>query len=527
MTLPNEKVDAVIVGSGAAGSAMAARLSRGGKKVVILEAGPERSNQDLVSSAIWARRLKWSGETVIEDGENPVGHTFNSGFGVGGSAMHHFAVWPRLHEEDFRVRSLHDRAMDWPLSYDDLRPYYDQVQREYGVSGDAGQEIWRPAGEAYPMPPVPLFTQGEILARGFEKQGMRTAPLPLAVNTESYNGRAACIWDGWCDAGCPIGALANPLATDLPVAMQHGAELQANATVSRVLCSDSGEFATGVEYFDESGEKYTLMADLVVLAAFTVQNPRLLLASGTAKHPTGLANSSGNLGKFVMTHPAALVYGMFDESTKCYEGAFGGQLLNQDGYGKTTHANDKAFGSYQWMIAQAVKPNDLLGIANTRADLFGDDLHAFMKKAARGFASMTAVIEDLPVAANSISLANQKDRFGTPLAHVTHTTHAESKALWQAALEEGLAIFDSAGAKETWTGPQAAMHIMGGTIMGNDSTSSVCNSYGQTHDVSNLVLAGAGLFPTSGGVNPTFTIHALAARCSEHLLSNWNSIILG
>jgi choline dehydrogenase-like flavoprotein len=525
MTLPAERVDVVVVGSGAAGSAMAARLAVGGKKVVILEAGPERDNQDLISSAIWARRLKWSGETVIEDGENPVGHTFNSGFGVGGSAMHHFAVWPRLHEEDFDVRSAYDRALDWPLGYDDLRPFYDRVQRDYGIAGDAMQEVWRPAGEPYPMPPVPLFTQGEIIARGFEKQGMRTSPLPLAVTTTTYNGRAVCIWDGWCDAGCPIGALANPLTTDLPLALQHGAVLQANATVSRILCNDTGQFATGVEFFDRSGEKSRLMADLVVLAAFTVQNPRLLLASATAQHPAGLANSSGNVGKFVMTHAAALVYGMFDEKTASYQGAFGGQLLNQDGYGKSTHASIGAFGSYQWMIAQAVKPNDLLGIANTRADLFGDPLHRFMQQAAHGFASMTAVIEDLPLAENAISLARQKDRFGVPLARVTHTTHTDSKALWQAALQEGQAVFAAAGAKDVWTGPQASMHIMGGTIMGNEAARSVCNSYGQTHDISNLVVAGAGLFPTSGGVNPTFTIHALVARTSEHLLHNWNSII--
>ncbi len=525
MTAPAEKVDAIVVGSGAAGSAMAAKLAVGGKQVVILEAGPERGNKDLISSAIWARRLKWSGETVIEDGENPVGHSFNSGFGVGGSAMHHYAVWPRLHDEDFRSRSLFDRGLDWPLGYDELRPYYDRVQREYGIAGDAGQEIWRPPGEPYPMRPVPLFTQGEIIAKGFEKQGMQTAPLPLAVTTERYNGRAVCIWDGWCDAGCPIGALANPLTTDLPLARKHGAELKADATVSRILCNETGEFATGVEFFDESGEKSSLMADLVVLAAFTVQNPRLLLASATAQHPSGIANSSGLVGKYVMTHPAALIYGMFDEKTDCHQGAFGGQLLNQDGYGKTTHADAGAFGSYQWMIAQAVKLNDLLGIANTRADLFGDDLHRFMQNAAHGFASMTAVIEDLPVADNAITLDPMTDRFGVPLARVTHTTHADSRALWQAALQEGQAVFKAAGAKDVWTGPQAAMHIVGGTIMGEDSGSSVCNSYGQTHDISNLVIAGSGLFPTSGGVNPTFTIHALAARASEHLLDNWNSII--
>ncbi|MCH8336432.1 MAG: GMC family oxidoreductase [Proteobacteria bacterium] len=525
MTVPDEKVDAVVVGSGAAGSAIAAKLAVGGKQVVILEAGPERGNDDLVSSAIWARRLKWGGAPVIEDGENPVGNVFNAGYGVGGSAMHHYAVWPRLHEEDFQSRSLYDEGADWPISYDDIRTYYDEVQEECGVAGDAEREIWRPPGAPYPMPGVPLFRQGEILAGGFEKQGMSTAPLPLAITSTEYKGRAPCIWDGWCDSGCPIGALANPLTIHLPIALQAGAILATRSTVTRVLTNASGEYVTGVEYATDTGEKRQLMADLVVIAAFSIQNPRLLLASSSDEHPHGLANSSGTVGQTIMTHPAALVYGIFAEQTQCYMGAFGGQLVNQDSYAKNTHAASGAFGSYQWMIANAVKPNDLLGISNTRPDLFGNDLHDFMKNSAQHFASMTGVVEDLPVAENAVTLIDQLDANGTPLAKVTHTTHRKSKALWQAALEEGKAVFAAAGATEVWTGPQAGMHIIGGTVMGDDPRTSVTNSYGQSHDVANLIIAGSGLFPTSAGVNPTFTIHALTARAGDHLLANWNSII--
>jgi choline dehydrogenase-like flavoprotein len=340
-----------------------------------------------------------------------------------------------------------------------------------------------------------------------------------------YQGRPPCIWDGWCDAGCPIGALANPLTIHLPIALQAGAVLAPGMTVTRILTNDSGDHATGVEYATQSGEKKQLMADLVVMAAFTIQNPRLLLASASDRHPNGLANSSGTVGKFVMAHPAALVYGIFEEETQCYMGAFGGQLVNQDSYAKETHAESDAFGSYQWMIGQAVKPNDLLGIATTRPDLFGNDLHAFMKKSARHFASMTGVVEDLPVAENAVTLSDQLDSHGVPLAKVTHTTHAKSKALWAAALEEGKAVFEAAGATEVWTGPQAGMHIMGGTIMGDDPQASVTNSYGQSHDVANLVIAGSGMFPTSAGVNPTYTIYALTARSGDYLLANWDSII--
>jgi choline dehydrogenase-like flavoprotein len=522
--LPRDPVDVIIVGSGAAGSTMAARLSEGGKRVLILEAGPARTPAELVSSTLYARRVKWTGPPVLDEGKNPVGFVFNAAFGTGGAAMHHYAVWPRLHAEDFNMRSRHDHGLDWPFQYSDLAPYYDQVQLEAGVSGDATKEIWRPPGAPYPMPGVPLFPQGAAIARGFAKMGKSVAPLPIAVTTTNYQGRAQCLWDGWCDSGCPIGALANPLTIHLPRAAAAGTQLVNNAAVTRVLTSDDGTRAVGVEVALQDGSRQTLHAKVVVLAAFAVENPRLLLASANSRHPQGLGNSGGFVGRYVMTHAAGLVYGLFDEETRPYMGAFGGQLVNQDSYPKTTHKGSGGFGSYQWMIAQAVKPNDLLGIATTRADLFGNELHEFMKRATRGFAGMTAVVEDLPVADNRVTLSTHKDAHGVPVARVTHDTHPESVALWKASLAEGKEIMAAAGAGEVWTGPPGSMHIMGGTVMGTSASNSVTNGYGQVHDIPNLWVAGPGLFPTSGGVNPTFTVHALAARGAEMLLATWKQV---
>ena len=312
--------------------------------------------------------------------------------------MHHYAVWPRFHAEDFTMRSDHGRGLDWPFDYAELAPFYDRVQSECGVSGDAERERWRPPGAPYPLPPVPTFAQGKTIARGFEKLGLATAPLPLAVTSEPYQGRAPCIWDGWCDAGCPIGALANPLTVHLPRALARGALIHHETRAVRLVTGERSDRVDGVEVVTSSGERRVLYADVVILAAFAVQNPRLLLASANDAHPDGLGNANGLVGRYVMTHAAGLVYGLFDEETRCYMGAFGGQLVNQDGYGKTTHAASGAFGSYQWMIAQAVKPNDLLGIATTRPDLIGASVDEFMQRAARGFATMTAVVEDLPLA---------------------------------------------------------------------------------------------------------------------------------
>jgi choline dehydrogenase-like flavoprotein len=522
--LPRDPVDAIVVGSGAAGSNMAARLSEGGKRVLILEAGPARKAADLISSTLYARRVKWTGPPVVDEGKNPVGFVFNASFGTGGAALHHYAVWPRLHAEDFDMRSRHERGLDWPLKYADLAPYYDQIQQEAGVSGDAAKEIWRPAGAPYPMPGVPVFPQGAAIARGFAKLGKSVAPLPIAVTTTNYQGRAQCLWDGWCDSGCPIGALANPLTIHLPRAATAGAKLVNDAAVTKVLTSDDGTRAIGVEVAMKDGSRHTVHAKLIVLAAFSVENPRLLLASANGKHRLGLGNSGGLVGRYIMTHAAGLVYGLFDEETHPYMGAFGGQLVNQDSYPKITHRNSGAFGSYQWMIAQAVKPNDLLGISTTRADLFGPALHQFMKRATRGFAGMTAVVEDLPVADNRVTLTTQKDTNGVPIARVTHDTHPESVSLWKASLAEGKAVMTAAGAGEVWTGPPGSMHIMGGTVMGTSAANSVTNGYGQLHDITNLVIAGPGLFPTSGGVNPTFTVHALAARSAQRLLATWQQV---
>lgn len=515
---PPRAADAVIVGAGAAGSLFAARLAGAGRRVIVLEAGPAWGLGDLVSSQIWARRLKWGGAPVLQDGTHRFGHGFGIGWGFGGSALHHYAGWPRLHPQDLRTRTLYGRGLDWPIDYETLRPHYDRIQKEMGVSGDAEAEVWRPPGEPYPMPPLKVYRQGELLAAGFRKLGMRVAPAPLAINSVVYAGRAACIDDGWCDAGCPIGALANPLIAHVPLAQERGARFIAHATVSRVLTDARGR-ASGVEYFDAGGERRTLAAPLVLLCGAAIQNARLLLASASAQHPRGLGNGSGLVGRYFHCHTIATVYALFDEPTEPHMGVPAGSLMCQDGYRKDGRPG--AFGSYQWGIGQAVKPNDLLGIANTRVELHGAKLHQFMRRAARSIAVMAAVCETLPEADNRIELAEARDRFGAPLPKIVHTLQADALALWEHANREGIAVAKAAGALEAWHGPMATTHASGGTIMGTDPQRSVCDSYGRLHEVDNVYVAGGGLFPTIGAGSPTFTLYALADRAAGHILDRW------
>jgi choline dehydrogenase-like flavoprotein len=513
--------DIVIVGSGATGTLLAARLAAKGHKVVILEGGPNRSLSDLVSSTVWSRRLKWAGPPVRVVGKEPIAFPFEAGWGRGGSALHHYACWFRLHREDFVVASLHGTGLDWPLQYEDLRPYYDALQTEIGVSGDAQREVWRPPGDPYPMPPQPVFRQAELIAGGFKKLGWRVAPLPMAINSVAYKDRPACIQDGWCDAGCPTGALANPIAIYGGTLQKYGVETLYEASVLRVTTDPSGRRAQGVEYVNRQGERRIQHAKAVILAAFAVQNPRILLNSGSSQHPRGLANSNGLVGHYLMAHGAVSLYGMFNEPTDNHLGRTGGQLFSQDAY--RTGAPGPYKPGYTFRIGNALKLGDIGGIANARVDLCGAGITEFMRKAALNLGTMSALCDSLPAVANRIELSPEKDQHGVALARIVHSLDDDTRGAIAAAAEQGKRLLGAAGADEIWAAPPRTEHMMGGTVMGKDPANSVTNGYGQTHDVENLFIAGPGLFPTCGAVNPTFSALALAARSADYILAEWSS----
>lgn len=200
----------------------------------------------------------------------------------------------------------------------------------------------------------------------------------------------------------------------------------------------------------------------------------------------------------------------------------GGQLLCQENYAKDSRRG--YVNSAQWLIANALKPNDLLVLVNARPELFGEGLHRFMQTAARHLATMTYVGEDLPRPENQLVLSTQKDRFGMPIARLTHTFGAEDIRCYEDGMEQGKAVFKAAGAYDVWVGERVRMHALGGTIMGSEPRSSVTNSYGQTHEVVNLFVAGNSLCPTSAAVNPIFTLHALTLRTVGYMLDNWSSL---
>ena len=519
-TLADDPIDAVVVGSGAAGALVAAKLAAKGKKVIILESGRSVLPDDMVSSDIHARSLHWGGGMAELEVAPPVTIRtyFSSGSQTGGTAAHHYAAWFRFHEEDFQMKAMFGQGNDWPIGYSDLRPYYDQIQAEVGIAGDAEAEVWRPAGDPYPMPGLPQFQAAQILQRGFDKLGLRTAPLPVAINTSEYKGRTTCLYDGWCDAGCPIGALANPQTIYLREAFQHGAKLVNDARVTRVLTTPNGKRATGVEYVDPKGTVRTQHADLVVLAALT-QTPRIMFNSANGAHTNGLSNRNGMVGKYILVHPTLNVYGLFEEETEPHQGVSIGLMVSQDDYAKDPKKGYLA--SYQWLLAPAYKPNGVTGIASSRPDIYGAALDPWMKRAAKHLTSVQMVGEMIPRPENRIELSSDKDQFGLPLSRLTIAFTDNERTLYNHASKAGKSILSAADATEVWASPLLNQHFMGGTIMGKDPDTSVTDSYGITHEVPNVMIAGNTLFPSAAGVNPTFTTHAITLRAVEHVLSHW------
>jgi choline dehydrogenase-like flavoprotein len=523
--MANEKIDVVIVGAGASGSVFAAVLAQAGKKVVVLEQGPDWQLTDLISSDIWGRRIKPAGAPFLLEGKHPISYGNQGGWGVGGAALHYFANFPRLLPTDFKMKSEHNRGHDWPIAYEGVAPYYDKVAQEIGVSGDAkAEEIWRPAGQPYPMPPMKTFRGGDILLKGFEAVGIRMVANAVGMNSTEFKGRQACIYDGWCHVGCPIGALANPIVTYLADAKKAGASVRPWSTVTRVLTDQQGGRVTGVEYYDQKKERQVQEASVVVLAAWAGQNPRLLLNSSSDKHPNGLANKNGLVGKYVMAHFSSGTWALFDEDVENHKGTTAAQYMSYERYPKTSHKG--GFGSSFITAGSALKTSDLGGFANARLDLFGPELAAFMKRAARGLTRFGAFGEGLPHIENRVELASDKDAFGMPLGRIIHSYDEDSAGVWNANFEEGLKVAKAAGAKEVWSarGNMPTIHMMGGTIMGTGAANSVVDSYGRTHEIPNLYVAGPGIFATAGASNPTYTIFALSLRGAEHLAANWSTV---
>ncbi len=515
---PDEEVDICIIGVGSAGGVLVQRLARAGFRVVGIEVGPFWDTQrDWVSDEAGSYKLYWN-DLRITGGENPITlGANNSGRGVGGGSTHWAAFAPRFHPSDFHVLSADGLGADWPISYEDLKPYYELLEKEMPVAGPAYFPWGDPHG--YPYGPHPLGGVGAILVEGCSKLNIPVvAGGPVAILEGSHGDRPHCIYRGFCIQGCKVGAQQSTLISHVPDAIRHGAEIRADSMVARINLGKNG-LVTGVAYFDPEGQEREQKAKLVIVCGYAIETPRLLLNSACPGFENGLANSSGTVGKYLMVQIGNVVLGRFEQLVRMYK-APPAHALTEEFY-ETDPKNDFIRG----FAIQTVGP---LPIAFAKQMMVAKGAWGWgMRRVMMDYnhwAALGVLGEILPWEDNRVELADERDRYGLRVAKVTFRLHDNDKKVAAAGAKKTTEILYAAGAQEVVQEARYA-HLVGGARMGNDPHTSVTNSFGQTHDIANLFVCDGSLLPTQGSANPGLTIQALAARTADYIISNGANLL--
>ncbi len=565
--MATEKADVVIVGIGASGGIIAAELAKAGMKVIGLERGPKLSTANFQS--LDELRYFQRQETRPHPKKQPVTWranasgratpiaSQNNGNQAGGGTVHYGTLSWRFHEDDFRVRSHNTErygasaipedssVIDWPIGYADLEPYYDRAEYELGVSGKAGNiggkkieggnVFEAPRKRDYPMPALFVDQAGKIFEEGAKKLGYHPFASPRAITSEPYNGRPACTYCTFCQAfGCFVGAKSSIMVTKLPEAeATNNFKLITGAMVNKVNTDSAGR-ATGVNYLGIDGSENTVEADIVILGGFIYDNVRLLLLSKTEKHPNGLGNGSGHVGKHLMAHIGARAFTIYDDRRVNIFMGPSAQRHTIDDFNADNF--DHAGLGFIRGAQISVHPADLeAGPIGTAMSLipppgtprWGAGYRDFLAKYYTRFAAVNAQTEHLPYASNMIDLdPNVRDMHGLPAPRLTYDWRSPNEKkriefLSAKLLELGKAM----GASKVWLGNLSpgspGAHHQGGARMGADPRDSVVNSYGQTWDIPNLFIVGSATHPTMSGFNPTLTIQALAYRTAEAIATRY------
>jgi choline dehydrogenase-like flavoprotein len=502
-------VDLVVVGAGAGGGVLAQRLARKGWKVVVLEKGPFWDpDRDWVSDEKGAGQagLYWtdnrivSGNDPIEMGKN------NSGQGVGGSMTHFAGYTPRLHPSDFEVRTRDGVAVDWPISYWDLKDAFERVERELPVAG----EDW-PWGDPhnYPHSPHPVSGAAYVAWEGARQYGIEMRVGPVAITNGVFGNRPHCIYRGFCLEGCKVNAKASPLITHFPDAIEHGCEIRAGSMVTRVQLDDATGRATGVVYVQDGRERFQ-RADAVAVCGYAIETPRLLLNSACPRHPHGVGNNADLVGRFVMVQGATQVAARFPELLRMYK-APPPEVSSEQFY-----ETDEDRGFARGFSIQTVSPLPIGWSEHVTAEgHWGQSLREYMRDY-NHWTVLGILAEFMPQAENRVTLADEQDQYGMPLSQFNYNRCANDKAIVEFAKRVLLEIWDGASAEDTLTIDRYA-HLVGGARMGFTPDDSVVDSSLRVWGVDNLFVVDGSVMPTQGAANPALAIMALADRCASLL----------
>jgi len=526
--MAKDRIDVLVIGSGAAGGALTWRLTELGVKVVCLEQGGWIDPASMASahlnyeSHIMRGDFNWDPNTrkLPEDypieKEGDFNYKISMVNAVGGTTIHWQGHFPRFHPSDFRAKSLDGFADDWPISYEELEPYYDLNDEMIGVSGLSGDPA-NPPRSARQTPPLPIGKVGSTLVEGFEKLGWHWWVADQAIISKSYKNRPGCMLHGKCMYGCPIGAKASTDRTYWPKSIEQGAEIRTWSRVKEITIKPNGK-VNGALYFNKDGELLEINAKVVVVCCNGIGTPRLLLNSKSSLYPDGLANSNGIVGKNFMIHPAIYGYGETEEDMDGHIGPFGNTIMSQQFY--ETDPDRDFLRGYSMIGSRTFGPfSQSLNLP------WGKIHHQAFQKTFPHRVSLSAYMDDLPEEANRIELSDTKtDHYGIPAAKVNYSLGNNSKKMLKHAKQKITEVLEASGAKNLYLPVGNGAHFMGTARMGIDPQNSVVNSINQAHDVENLFIVDGSSFTTAAGVNPTSTIMALALRAADKIWEkrgNW------
>ncbi|WP_232679034.1 GMC family oxidoreductase [Nocardioides sp. R-C-SC26] len=560
--------EAVVVGSGAAGSVVAWELARAGWDVTILERGRNlrpglgrRDSSDLGttygSDELKGRRGYGFPDGLLEPyttrtqaearkgvARSAQGALGQLGAAVGGTTLHYNAKTPRFWRQDFHQRSAlgpvaDAQVADWPIDYGDLEPHYDEVEYRLGVQGDRSAMPERtlrqsPRRRDFVMRPNPPSYAASLVADGARALGFEPYPFPAAVNSREFQDRPACNSCGMCSGfGCPINARGDALVSYLNPALRTGrVRVVDRAWVHRIETTRDGRRATAVHYRDLQGRRHRLAASTVILAGSPINTARLLLLSATGAHPRGLGNRSDQVGRNMMFHNFTLSAALFTRDVKPLR-AQSATVQVDDLMGPFTGPEVQALG-VPYVVGGVVQVgsgappleasttlSSLVGHGTALKQLMKVGLHA-------GICGSQLVHQDLPQAHNRVDLDPKVTDFhGVPSARITYSPHRheQAAALLLGARMEAMHLL-APGATGAVVLPFPILsdgitytaHLAGTARMGRDPRTSVCAPSGRLHDVGNVYVADASTWPTYPGFNPTLTIMANARRIARGLI---------
>jgi choline dehydrogenase-like flavoprotein len=509
--IENTTAAVVIVGSGAGGGTLAYELTAKGVPVVVLEAGPYLTNDDYVNNEweafaqmAWLDPRTTSGSwRVSRDFPNLPAWIVKA---VGGSTTHWSGATPRFFEHEFKARTTYGQVdganlLDWPITLQDLAPYYDRAEQAMGSTHRHGR------------PPLPANNNYKVFANGAEKIGYTFyATGPYATNAEPYDGRPASIQDGFNFQGDKNRSKWSTLVREIPRAEATGnLDLRPECQAVQITHDAQGK-ADAVLYLDKEGNLHRQAARVVCVAGNSIESPRLLLMSASAMFPDGLANSSGQVGCNYMRHTTGSVYARFEQPVRMYRGETMAGIIADE----ARHDPGRGFAGGYYLETLSLGPAFLASFAEPGS--WGPDFAEIMDAYANT-AGLWIVGEDMPQESNRITLnSTVTDAHGLPVANVHFDDHPNDVAMREHGYTQADHMYEAVGATGTHhTPPYPSTHNLGTCRMSSDPREGVVDAFGRAHDVANLYVSDGSVFTTGAAANPTLTIVALAIRQADHL----------